>query len=116
MPSQEAAELVPLSWAVSIAYEGLIAPNPQPGASRRDLLELLALGISLDTPIYAVGEQGEPRRLEAIELAGGRFTAGAARFEFHDGRPPLNDLRIKISELPMAVRKVVALRFPPGTG
>ena len=86
MPSQEAAELVPLSWAVSIAYEGLIAPNPQPGASRRDLLELLALGISLDTPIYAVG------------------------------RPPLNDLRIKISELPSAVRKVVAPQSASGAG
>lgn len=116
MPSQEAAEVVSLSWVAAIAYEALVAPKPHADASRRELLELLALGISLDAPIYAVGEKGELRRLEAIELAGGRFTAGAARFEFHDGRPALNDLRIKISELPMAVRTVVALQSPPRTG
>jgi len=98
MPSQEAAELVSLSWAASIAYEALVTPKPQAA------------------PIYAIGEKGELQRLGALDLAGGRFTAGAARFEFHDGRAPLSDLRIKISELPMAVRKVVALRFPPGTG
>ena len=116
MPSQEAAELVSLSWAASIAYEALVTPKPQADASRYELLELLALGISLDAPIYAIGEKGELRRLGALDLAGGRFTAGAARFEFHDGRAPLSDLRIKISELPMAVRRVVAPRFPPGTG
>jgi len=115
MPSQEAAELVSLSWAAFIAYEALVTPKPQADASRREVLDLLALGISLDAPIYAVDKQGEMRRLDAIELASGCFTAGAARFEFHDGRPALNDLRIRISELPMAVRKVVALHSPPRT-
>ena len=116
MPSQEAAGLVPLSWAALIAYEELVTPKPRADASRRELLELLALGISLDAPIYAIGEEGELRRLGPIDLAGGRFTAGATRFEFHDGRPPLSDLRIKISELPTAVRTVVLLRSSPGTG
>src|SRR2546426_10938623 len=113
MPSQEAAELVSLSWVASIAYEALVAPKPHADASQRELLDLLALGISLDAPIYAVGEEGGVRRLEAIDLAGGRFTAGAARFEFHDGRPALKDLRIKISDLPTAVRRGVALPSAP---
>jgi hypothetical protein len=113
MPSQEAAELVSLSWVACVAYEALVAPKPHADASRRELLELLALGISLHAPIYAVGEEGGLRRLEPIELASGHFTAAAARFEFHDGRPALKDLRIKICDLPMTVRTVAALQSPP---
>lgn len=79
MPSQEAAELIPLSWAVAITYEELVATKGDAQASRRETLELLALGISQDAPIY-------------------------------DARPALNDLRVKISELPTAVRTVVALK------
>ena len=116
MPSQEAAELVSLSWVASVAYEALVTPKPQAGASQHELLELLALGISLEAPIYAVGEEGGVRRLGPIELAGGRFTAGAARFEFHDGRPAFKDLRIKICDLPVVVRRVVALQSPPKAG
>jgi hypothetical protein len=80
------------------------------------LLELLALGISLDAPIYAVGENGELRRLGRIELASGRFTAGAACFEFRDGRPALKELRVKICDLPMVVRRVVAVQSPHRAG
>lgn len=110
MPSKEAAELVPLSWAAAVAYEELVRPKAQEQASRSELLDLLALGISADAPIYAVDEGGEPRPMAAIELAGGRFAAGAVRFEFYDGRPALRDLRVNIGELPEAVRTVVALK------
>jgi hypothetical protein len=110
MPSKEAAELVLLSWAAEIAYEVLVRPTSPEQASRSELLDLLALGISLDAPIYAVGEGGEVRQVTSAELAGGRFAAGALRFEFHDGRPALQDLRVNIGELPEALRTVVALR------
>jgi hypothetical protein len=110
MPSKEAAELVPLSWVAAVAYEEFVRPRAQEGASRNELIDLLALGISLDAPIYAAGEGGDPRPMAAIELAGGRFAGGAVRFEFYDGRPALNDLRVNIGELPMVVRTVVALK------
>jgi hypothetical protein len=110
MPSKEAAELVPLSWAADIAYEVLVRPTSPQQASRSELLDLLALGISFDAPIYAVDEGGELRQLTSAELAGGRFAAGALRFEFHDGRSALQDLRVKIGDLPAALRTVVALK------
>jgi hypothetical protein len=110
MPSKETAELIPLSWAAAIVYEELVRPKAQEQALRSELLDLLALGISLGTPIYTVGEGGEPRPMAAIELAEGRFAAGAVRFEFYDGRPALHDLRVNIGELPEVVRTVVALK------
>jgi hypothetical protein len=110
MPSKEAAKLVSLSWVAGIAYEALVRPTSAEPASRSELLDLLALGISLDAPVYAVGEDGKVRQLTPAELAGGRFAAGALRFEFHDGRPAVHELRVDIGELPEALRTVVALK------
>ena len=109
MPSKEAAELVSLSWAAGIAYDQLVRPTRPEQASRTELLDLVALGISSDAPIYAAGERGEVRQLTSAELVAGRFAGGALRFEFYDGRPALYDLRVDIGELPQPVRTVVAL-------
>jgi hypothetical protein len=110
MPSKEAAAFIPLSWAAGVAYEEFVKPTSPDRASRSDLLDLLALSISLDTAIYVAGEGGQARRLTREELAAGRFAAGGLRFEFFDGRPALHDLRVSIGELPEPVRTVVSKR------
>jgi hypothetical protein len=90
-----------------VAYEEFVKPTSPEPASRSDLLDLLALSISLDAAIYVAGEGDQARRLTREELAAGRFAAGGLRFEFSDRRPALHDLRVNIGELPEAMRTVV---------
>lgn len=110
MAAKAAGATVALSWVVRVAFDKLV--RSEVNGAESDVLNLLALGISMDAPVYGTSAGGEVRRLEKLELAAGRFAQGAARFEFDDGRAPFTDLQVRIAELPPAIRGAVTAPLP----
>ena len=102
-------DLIPLARAAALAYDRVF-----PGGTVRDMktLDLLALALSTLLPLYQrEGEKDVPRRLDADEVAAGRFTRGATRMELPN-RPPLRFLMVARRDLPAALEAMATLRIP----
>ena len=98
-------ELVPLSSVISAAYDELVRDKTD--ELRVEVLNLLALGMTLDVPIYYLGDGGELQQLQAEHIVAGRFTDGGAKLEFDDGATPLAGLRVRLADLPRVIRDAV---------
>lgn len=94
-------QLVTLCEAVAAARERLRLGLADGNAR---LLHTIALAISELMPIYTRDSgQSSPRPLTEAEILAGRFTLGATRLEFLDGRPSLADLAVPSSDLDRAL-------------
>ena len=99
-------DLIPLARAAALAHNRMY-----PGESVRDMktLDLLALALSTLLPLYQrENEKDVPRRLDAEEVATGRFTRGATRLE-RANRPALRFLMVARGDLPAALQAMVTL-------
>lgn len=99
-------DLIPLARAAALAHNRAF-----PGESVRDMktLDLLALALSTLLPLYQrENEKDAPRRLDAAEVAAGRFTRGATRLEMPN-RPPLRFLMVAKRDLPAALAAMATL-------
>lgn len=102
---------------MEVTYQDLVAGGGSPLPKRRqELLDLLALGISLDATIYGMSNGGALRPLAPDERFAGRFCGGGQRFEFSDGQPTLGELRVRLDELPRPVQRAVHARLANGDG
>ena len=105
--SHEELDLIPLARAAALAHNRVF-----PGESVRDMktLDLLALALSTLLPLYQrESEKDTPRRLDATEVAAGRFTRGATRLE-RPNRPPLRFLMVARADLPAALEGIATLQ------
>lgn len=99
-------EFIPLARAAALAHARVF-----PGESVRDMktLDLLALALSTLVPLYQrENEKDVPRRVDAGEVAAGRFTRGATRLELPN-RPPLRFLMVARRDLPVALEAMTTL-------
>jgi hypothetical protein len=93
-------EFIPLARAAIFAHDRVL-----PGYEVKDAktLDLLALALSTLVPLYRRDERSDAvARLDAAQLAEGRFTRGATRLEFRD-RAPLGSLMVARAELAAAL-------------
>ncbi|MGH8732842.1 MAG: hypothetical protein ACREVB_04085 [Burkholderiales bacterium] len=99
-----AAEFIPLARAAALLHERLAQDH---GVKDAKTLDLIALALSAHIPLYQGDvENGALRALAATEIAGGRFTRGAARLEFPD-RAPLRFLLVSRRELYAAIEAIL---------
>lgn len=99
--TQDTAEAVPLFAAAAIAYDQVFSTRRTEGvAPSVDELDLVALALSAQLPIYGVRSPGrEPTRISDEELMQGMFWGGAMRFEPGDGREAITQLAVLRSDL-----------------
>jgi len=85
-------ELVPLSSAAATAYLALAGR----GIHLSDgVLDVVAIALATCMPVYGAQFEDEPlRRLSDLELAGGKFSHGAARLQFANGRRAFTRLAV----------------------
>jgi hypothetical protein len=99
-----AADFIPLARAAALLHERLA---PGHGVKDAKTLDVIALALSAHIPLYQGNvENGALRALAAAEIAGGRFTRGAARLEFPD-RAPLRFLLVSRRELYAAIETIL---------
>lgn len=100
-------DFIPLPRAAALAHNRVF-----PGESVRDMktLDLLALALSTLVPLYQrENEKEAPRRVDAAQIAAGRFTRGATRLELPN-RPPLRFLMVAKRDLPVALEAIPTLQ------
>jgi hypothetical protein len=99
---------IPLFAAAAIAYDQVFSTRRTEGvAPSVDELDLVALALSTELPIYGVRAPGrEPSRLSDDELTQGMFWGGAMRFELGDGIPAVTQLAVEKAELERVLERL----------
>src|SRR5262245_29951719 len=93
--------MIPLFAAAVIAYEQVFAARWTEGvAPSDDELDLVALALSAQLPVYGVRARGrEAAPLSDAELVEGMFWGGATRFELGGGVMTVTQLAVRESDL-----------------
>ena len=101
-------ERVPLFAAAAMAYDRVFSTRRTQGvAPSVDELDLVALALSAELPIYGVRAVGrQASRLSDEELMQGMFWGGAMRFELGDGVPAVTQLAVEKAELERVLERL----------
>jgi hypothetical protein len=93
--------MIPLFAAAAMAYERVFSTRRSEGVMPSvDELDLVALALSAQLPIYGVrGAATETSRLSEEELMHGMFWGGAMRFELGDGFAAVTQLAVNKADL-----------------
>lgn len=107
------AEFLPLSVAAAIAYGSLIDGDlvPRDRNVLDEHLDVVAKALATVVSVYRADGESGPVVLPPEQVAGGRFSEGGQRLEFADGGAPVSALRIRNSDLSMAI-ELLRLRPP----
>jgi len=97
-------DLVALSTAAAAAYLAL-ARRGLPQA--QGLLDVAAIALAACIPIYGARHGAEPlRRLTDADVAGGKFTHGASRLQFGDGRSAFTRLAVTAADFAKGLERL----------
>ena len=100
--------MIPLFAAAAIAYEQVFSTRrSEGGAPSVDELDLVALALSAQLPIYGVRSAGrDPARITDEELMQGMFWGGAMRFELGHGVPAVTQLQVPTADLERVLERL----------
>jgi hypothetical protein len=106
--AEEAAQTIPLFAAAAMAYEQVFSTRRTEGVSPSvDELDLVALALSAQLPIYGVRGAGrESARISDEELTQGMFWGGAMRFELGDGHATVTQLAVQTADLKLVLDRL----------
>lgn len=105
------SDLLPLPVAAAIAYDSLASSRETPRTTEElhDRLDMAAVALSSLAPIYRT-DGDQPQVVTEHALAGGRFTDGAERVRFADGRKSISALAIRRGDLYTAIEQIKTAR------
>lgn len=100
--------MIPLFAAAAMAYEQVFSTRRTEGVTPSvDELDLVALALSSQLPIYGVRSAGrDPARITDEELMQGMFWGGAMRFELAHGVPAVTHLQVHVSDLERVLERL----------
>jgi hypothetical protein len=100
--------MIPLFAAAALAYEQVFSTRRTQGvAPSVDELDLVALALSSQLPIYGVRSAGrDATRISDEELLQGMFWGGAMRFELGLGAPAVTHLQVQAADLERVLERL----------
>ena len=100
--------MIPLFAAAAMAYEQVFSTRRTEGvAPSVDELDLVALALSGQLPIYGVRSAGrDATRISDEELLQGMFWGGAMRFELGPGAPAVTQLQVRAADLERVLERL----------
>ena len=108
MAQDQVNGMIPLFAAAAMAYEQVFSTRRAEGvAPSVDELDLVALALSAQLPIYGVRSPGRgAARISDEELMQGMFWGGAMRFELAHGAPAVTHLQVQAADLERVLERL----------